>query len=225
MAKTTTGTKSISIPQIDKVRGNANFHTWRSMSITLVDIMGVWDIVSGKTTKPADLGTSPITWMRSSQRAKGFLLLNGDKGLMPLISSAPDATIAWNRLEEKFDRRTTTTLRSLMNTILTLRCSNKREIAPQMEQFDELSDCLLQRTNEASSPITPDSSSSSPSTSKSISTETLETLLVQLVSSPIAKGAFSITSLPTSLDNGINNLTTSAKIILVTWCAQCVWHT
>ena len=218
MAETTTGTKSIGIPQIDKLRGTTNFHTWRSMSITFLDIMGVWDIVSGKTTKPADPGTSQTTWMRSSQRAKGFLLLNVDKGLMPLISSAPDATIAWNRLEEKFDRRTTTTLHSLMKTILTLRCSNKREIAPHIEQFDELWDRLLQRTNEASSATTPDSSSSSASTSRSSSTETLETLLLPLASSPIAKGAFFITSLPTSLDNVIDNLTTKDTVTYTDIC-------
>ena len=220
MAETTTGTKSIGIPQIDKLRGTANFHTWKSMSITFLDIMRVWDIVCGKTKKPTDPGSSQTTWMQSSQRAKGFLLLNVDKGSMPLISSATDATTAWNRLEDKFDRKTTTTLHSLMKTILTLRCSNKREIASHIEQFDELWDRLLQRTSEASSATTaPDSSSSSSaSTTRSSSTETLETLLLPLASSPIAKGAFFITSLPTSLDNVIDNLTTKDTVTYTDIC-------
>lgn len=230
MTETTTGTKSIGIPQIDKLRGTANFHTWRSMSITFLDIMGVWDVVNGKTTKPADLSTQ-TKWMQSSQRAKGFLLLNVDKGLMPLVSSAADATTAWKRLEEKFDRKTTTTLHSLMKTILTLRCSNKREIASHIEQFDELWDRLLQRTSEATTSsttssttttTTPASASSTATAStsppSSTITETLESLLLPLASSPIAKGAFFITSLPTTLDNVIDNLTTKDTVTYTDIC-------
>ena len=82
--------------------------------------MGVWDIVSGKTAKPSHTGTSQNTWMQFALRAKSILLLNIDKVLIPLISSASDATTAGNRLEEKFNRKTTTTLHSLMQNILTL---------------------------------------------------------------------------------------------------------
>ena len=230
MTETTTGTKSIGIPQIDKLRGTANFHTWRSMSITFLDIMGVWDVVNGKTTKPAGLSTQ-TKWMQSSQRAKGFLLLNVDKGLMPLVSSAADATTAWKRLEEKFDRKTTTTLHSLMKTILTLRCSNKREIASHIEQFDELWDRLLQRTSEATTSSTTSSTTTTTTTASASSTatastsppsstitETLESLLLPLASSPIAKGAFFITSLPTTLDNVIDNLTTKDTVTYTDIC-------
>ena len=151
--------------------------------------------------------------MQSSQRAKGFLLLNVNKGLMPLISSGTDATTAWNQLEEKFDRKTMTTLHSLMRTILTLRGSNKREISSHIEQFDELWDRLLQRTSEASSASTPGSSSSSyASTTRSSTGETMETLLLQLPSSPIAQGAFFMTLLPTSLDNVIDYLNTKYTV-------------
>ena len=210
--------KAIGIPQIDKLKGTTNYHSWRSISITFLDIMGVWDIVSGKTAKPADSGSSQTTWMQSSQRAKGFLLLNVDKALMPLISSATDAATAWKRLEEKFDRKTTTTLHSLLKNILTLRCTNKREIASHIEQFDELWDRLVQRTNEASASTTSSSSSSTPTTTRSSTTETLESLLLPLASSPIAKGAFFITSLPTTLDNVIDNLTTKETITYTDIC-------
>ena len=127
--------KSLNIPQIEKLRGAANYHTWRSMATTFLDIMGVWDVVTGKTAKPDDTdATAEASWVRLSQRAKGFILLNIDRGLMPLISTAPDAPAAWAKLEENFDRKTPTSLQTLLKTIVTLRCSNKREIASHIEK-------------------------------------------------------------------------------------------
>jgi hypothetical protein len=36
--------KSLAILQIEKLTGAANFHTWRSIATTFLDIMGVWDL-------------------------------------------------------------------------------------------------------------------------------------------------------------------------------------
>ena len=44
--------KSLNIPQIDKLCGAKNYHTWRSIAMTLLDIMRVGDDVTGKTPKP-----------------------------------------------------------------------------------------------------------------------------------------------------------------------------
>jgi len=130
--------KSLNIPQIEKLRGAANYHTWRSMATTFLDIMGVWDVVTGKTEKPdGTYATTEASWVRLSQHAKGFILLNIDRGLMPLISTAPDAPAAWAKLEEKFDRKTPTSLHTLLKTIVTLRHSNKREIAAHIENISK----------------------------------------------------------------------------------------
>jgi hypothetical protein len=40
--------KSLTILQIEKLCGTGNSHTWRSMAITFLDTMGVWDVVSWK---------------------------------------------------------------------------------------------------------------------------------------------------------------------------------
>jgi hypothetical protein len=88
--------KSLTIPQIEELRGTGNYHTWHSIAITFLDIIGVWDVVSGKKTKPAtnngEAGAMTFEdWTCLSQLEKGFLLLNVNRGLMQLISSALDA--------------------------------------------------------------------------------------------------------------------------------------
>ena len=118
---------------------------------------------------------------------------------MPLISTAPDAPAAWSKLEEKFDRKTPTSLHTLLKTIVTLRCSNKRDIATHIEKYDELWQRLVDHTSEA----TIRSSASSAATK-----DGLEAILLPLANSAIAKGAFFLTTLPTSLDNVVDNLTT-----------------
>ena len=98
--------------------------------------MGVWDVVTGKTPKPDSTdATAGASWVRLSQRAKGFILLNIAHYLMPLISTAPDAPSAWAKLVEKFDRRTLTSLHSLLKSIITLRCSNKHGNAAHIEKI------------------------------------------------------------------------------------------
>jgi len=131
--------KSLKMPQIEKLRGVTNYHTWRSISTTFLDIMRVWDVVTGKTSKPDGTdATNEASWVRLSQRIKGFILLNIDRGLMPLISTASNAPTAWAKLEEKFDRKTPTSLHCLLKTIVILHCSNKRKIAAHVKKYDEL---------------------------------------------------------------------------------------
>jgi hypothetical protein len=115
--------KSLTIPQIVKLHGTGNYHTWRSIAVTFQDIMGMWDVVSGKKTKPAANNgeASAMTaedWTHLSQRAKGFLLLSVDRGLTPLMSSAQDALSVCTKYEEKFDRKTASSLHSLLKPIL-----------------------------------------------------------------------------------------------------------
>jgi len=192
--------KSLNIPQIEKLRGAANYHSWHSIATTFLDIMGVWEVVTGKTPKPDGTDTTKeASWVRLSQRAKGFILLNIDRGLMPLISSAQDAPTAWAKLEERFDRKTPTSLHSLLKTIVTLRCSNKREIASHIEKYDELWQRLLERSSQATTPST---------ATKTNSKDMLEAVLLLLANSNVAKGAFFLTTLPTSLDNVVDNLIT-----------------
>jgi len=50
--------KSLNIPQMEKLRGAANYHSWRSIVTTFLDIMGVWEVVTGKTPKPDSTDTT-----------------------------------------------------------------------------------------------------------------------------------------------------------------------
>ncbi|RPA88770.1 hypothetical protein L873DRAFT_1903287 [Choiromyces venosus 120613-1] len=118
MAGTVISTKSITILQIDKLQGTANFHSWHSIVTKSLGIMGVWDIRTSKASSVA----IPL----------------------PATSSTPE-----------------------INT-----------------------------------------------------KETIQLLLLPLASSPIAEGALCITSLPTTLDNIINNLTAKEIITYVDICKK-----
>jgi len=188
--------KSLNIPQIEKLRGATNYDTWRSITTTFLDIMGVWDLVIGKSPKPkASDTTAEASWVRLSHCAKDFILVNIDGGLMPLVSTTSDAPTAWAKLEEKFNRKTPTSRHSLLKTILTLSCSNKREIGTYIEKYNELWQRLLERTSEATFRSR---------SSDSISKDSLEGVLLPLASSEVAKGVFFLTSLPSTLDNVVD---------------------
>lgn len=81
----------MTIPQIGKERGSKNYHSWRSMAITFLDIMGVRQTVGGHTPKPEP---ELEKLLHFSQRAKGFLLFNVEKGLFSLVFSAAGAPTA-----------------------------------------------------------------------------------------------------------------------------------
>src|SRR5215208_728295 len=119
--------KAVGIPQIELLQGASNYHTWRSMATTFLNIMGVWDVVSCKTVKPGDAGKADNEWLQQSHRAKGFLLLNVEKGIWPIITLADDAPDIWQKLKEAFDQKTTTTLYSLLKAIFMLRYMNKHD--------------------------------------------------------------------------------------------------
>ncbi|PUU82334.1 hypothetical protein B9Z19DRAFT_968663, partial [Tuber borchii] len=130
---------------------------------------------------------------------------------MPLISTASDTPTAWAKLQEKFDRKTPTSLHSLLKSIITLRCSNKRAIAAHIEKYDELWQRLLERTSEAAS-RTRDADSPSK--------DSLEAVLLPLANSEVAKGAFFLTSLPSTLDNVVDNLTTKESATYYEVCTR-----
>ena len=210
--------KSLNIPQIEKLRGTTNYHTWHSIATTFLDIMGVWDVVTGKTPKPDGTDTiAEASWVRLSQHAKGFILLNIDRGLMPLISAALDAPTAGAKLEEIFDRKTPTSLHMLLKTSVTLRCSNKCKIPTHIEKYDQLWQRLLEPTAEATSQA---------KDANTAYKDVLEAVLLPLATSEVTKGALFLTSLPSTLDNVVDNLTTKesatySEVYTANWiCTQ-----
>ena len=198
---------SVTIPQIQKLQGAANFHAWRGIAKTFLMVMDVWEIVNGETRKPAlEKATDRAKWMRKAVRAQAFLLSNIDESLTPLIALAEDAHQSWTILEDKFDRKTVTNLHSLLKSIFNLKCTNKREVAAHITRFDEMWQRFTVRTRTSGS-TEPDSKD-----------ESLETLLKPLAESDRAKGAFFLTSLPTSLDYVVENITTKPSVTYTDIC-------
>ena len=150
------------------------------------------------------------SWVRLSQHGKGFILRNIDRGRMPLISTTFNARTAWAIVKEEFNRKTPTSLHTLLNTIGRRRCSNKREIATIIEKYDELWQRHLEPTSEA--------------TSQSIEYHTksknaLEVVLLLLASSKVATEALILTSL-FALDHIVGIPTMEA---LATNSKVCTW--
>ena len=198
---------SVTIPQIQKLQGAANFHAWRGIAKTFLMVMDVWEIVNGETRKPAaEKAADRAKWTRKAVRAQAFLLSNIDESLTPLIALAEDAHQAWTILEDKFDRKTVTNLHSLLKSIFNLKCTNKREVAAHIAKFDEMWQRFTVRTR-TPGPTVSDSKE-----------EPLETLLKPLAESDRAKGAFFLTSLPTSLDYIVENLTSKPSVTYTDIC-------
>src|SRR5208282_4793605 len=120
--------KLTTVLQIEKLCGISNYHTWRSLAMTFLHIMGVADIIFGDIPRPAKASSSGIdrttvndlpTWELASHRTKGFIIVNIDSSLLPLIAQCPDAPSAWKALEERFDRKTTASMHLLVKSVLT----------------------------------------------------------------------------------------------------------
>ncbi|PUU76804.1 hypothetical protein B9Z19DRAFT_1066340 [Tuber borchii] len=169
--------------------------------MTCLDSMGVWDAVTGKTLKPNGTDTAAkFSCIHLCPHANSFLLFN----IYRASEKSSKAPITLAKVREKFNKNTPMSLHSLLMSIITLRYSNKHEIAVHIEKHDELWLPPLEQTSEATSWSRD---------LDSISKDTLEAALLLLVNSGVTNGAFFPTSLPNTLNNVVDNLTTKGTAI------------
>jgi hypothetical protein len=91
---------------------------------------------------------------------------------------------------DKYDKQNDVSLHALVKNVITLKCNSKNNLPEHITQFDQLWSRFMQRTAGAS-------------------IDTLESDWATVANSPRAKASILLASLPSSLDNVVDNL--SAK--------------
>jgi hypothetical protein len=192
---------------LEKLTGSANFHLWKDKMMTFFSIYGLESFVKGSDTQPdpSTVKTKEIeSWDKKSKTVKFILYRPVDSSIKPILSAHATGPEGWKALCDKYDKRNSTTLHSLLKAVLTLKCTNKDDIPNYITQFDQLWAQLSERTV----------------SNGSKDGDSLEVALRPLAQSPKVKAAFILTSLPSLLDNVVDNLTTKEGLIYDDVCER-----
>jgi hypothetical protein len=192
---------------LENLTGSANFHLWKDEMMIFFSIYGLESFVKGSDTQPdpSTAKTKEIeSWDKKSKTVKFILYRTVDSSIKPILSAHATGPEGWKALCNKYDKRNPTTFHWLLKAILTLKYTNKDDIPNYITQFDQLWARLSERTV----------------SNGSKDGDSLEAALRPLAQSPKAKVAFILTSLPSSLDNVIDNLTTKEGLTYDNVCGR-----
>ena len=95
--------------KIEKLKNRSNYKLWRSRIVAILEIEGLWRIVSGTRTKPSvtpDSETSPEleAWTTDARRAWVTIELSLSDEIQYISSNfeRDDPVGLWNHLERKY---------------------------------------------------------------------------------------------------------------------------
>jgi hypothetical protein len=108
---------------------------------TFFSIYGLESFVKGSDAQPDPvLRIEKILNHRieKSKTLKFILYHTVDSSIKPILSAYVTGLEGWKALCDKYDKRNSTTLHSLLKAVLTLKFTNKDDIPDYITQFDHL---------------------------------------------------------------------------------------
>jgi len=115
---TFTSASSPSLPltvKLDNIKrfpdSGEGYHEWSNTVTLLASVHMLDELLDGtsSTTPPSD-ATELSTWKLRNDQAKALLVSAVEQPIVSIITAQPTAHEAWTSLQERFDRRNTTTL-------------------------------------------------------------------------------------------------------------------
>ena len=177
-----------SLPKIDS-RGN-NYTVWKSGLTVAFRYYGLLKLVLGKESKPnASAGSeAQDDWDKRDNQALMMLLSTVDTDVLTLISVFPTSAEAWMALQGRFDRDTGNSSILLFRSLTSLRYQDGDDLRHHLDEFHRIWTRMTARCH-----------SSDQSVAKA---------LRSVFDSDEVKGSFYLATLPESMDNVVDNLST-----------------
>lgn len=201
-------------PKFDKLHGSSNFHSWRMMVYAYMDLNNLYNIVTGEEKDPKLNSPKTSTsdenyeqtiltyksacedWRYRHSLSRAFILFNVDSTITPQITCYTNSWDMWKTLNDLFDRKNEYSLHALVKSLVGIKCNSTSSISDHIAKYNELWSRLIERTVETHDDD-PDS---------------LEAALRPLAKSTKAKGSLFLTTLPSELDNIVDNLKTKQHL-------------
>jgi len=185
---------------LPKLAGQSNYHTWSGAWRIAYLSVKWWEVIDGTTEKPAGEPTdlnekktpenSLSTWTDIDDQAHDGIANSVQEHLLSAVTKATSAAAAWKTLEDRFGRETATSTVAQLKSLLKLELSNEADLANHLAEFDNQWNRLGSLTSESN----------------------LARALKKLTQTDEAKVAFPLYSLPSSLDNVVDNLQTKLNL-------------
>ena len=187
-----------SLPKLSSTGGN--YIEWQFGWSQAFKRSKLWKLVSGElkeypdptsATSCSQSGSSAAKkWERNNLRAMIMILGSVDDNLTHVVRSCVSASEAWNLLAERFDRDTRTNSIYLLRSIVSLKYHDGEDLQAHVDNFNQLWIKMIKRTQSCNQSVTK--------------------AMKPVFESDETKGTFFLTTLPETMDNIIDNLTTAS---------------
>jgi len=134
---------NISVKDYPKLHGQENYQTWADAWEVAFDILELWDVVSGESTKPDPPSEGPSTsttevkqWTRKDKQAKFFLYQAVDSTFHADISANTTSHNAWKAFKDRFDKETPATNMILLEAIWKIKLTSNQSISDHTTKFE-----------------------------------------------------------------------------------------
>jgi hypothetical protein len=183
-----------SLPKLSS-RGE-NYAEWRSSWTVAFRYAGLWPIVSKKKARPTaandtavvNLGQAQETWDQDDNKALVMLLSAVHNDLTMSITGCDTSPQAWEYLANRFDRDTGNTAILLFRSLTNLRYRDGDDLRLHLDEFHQRWTRMAKRTL--------------------ASTKAVAVAMRPVFASDEVKGSFFLATLPDTMDNVIDNLST-----------------
>lgn len=193
------------LEKLPKLTGPENWQAWSDMAEYVLSTCGCWEIVTGSETEPpapkpdskdTDIAEKYTGYHDRLQYTKLFFLSCVDTTWISILTVNKTPNKIWKALEDKFARENTVTFYNQLTSLLNTKLGSKAQIADHLTSFDTNWTRLQHRCSSA----------------KDSDNFKLPTAFKSVFDSLEAKAALLLYSLPSSMENVVDNLQTKPDL-------------
>jgi hypothetical protein len=194
---------SIKFDHLPRLTGQSNYVLWAGAWRLAFKSVHWWEVIDGTTKKPTGEPTDPkeektpknslSTWIDVDDQSHAGIANTVEEHLLSSVIAASSAAAAWQTFKDRFDRDTANTTITQLQALLSLVLTNRDDLSSYLTEFHNRwmrldMRCAATKDNK------------------------LAKALHTVTQSDEAKAAFLLCSLPSSMENVIDNLQTKTNL-------------
>ena len=116
----------------------ANYPTWKVQNLMTLVRDGLWGIVSGTETAPAEGGDRRSKFLARRDRALATIVLAVEPSLLHLIGDPQDPVAVWKKLQNQFQKKTWANKLALRRRLHSLQLKDGESVQDHIKAMTEL---------------------------------------------------------------------------------------
>ena len=196
---------SFKIESLPQLEGQSNYTRWAGAIKLALKAYKLWSIIDGTKPRPItktekgkeseeskSTAEDQVSWQEQDDQAKAVIMFSVMADDLMTVTDTASAHAAWQALQDLYDRETVNTTINLLKNVTERKLSDGASLQDHLTRFHNGWIRLKDRSQQGKG-------------------ELCKTLQV-LTASNEAKAAFLLISLPSSMDNIVDNLQTKEKV-------------